>query len=267
MITTIIVDDSVICLETLQSICENIDVLHVCRTFLNPIEAWEYAEENPVDCAFLDIEMPNMNGLELGKRLREKYPHIVLIFVTCKEEYCTLAMKMKADFYVFKPYEYQDIVDAAQRANLLIKRKEISLKAVMLGRFNLFIDNKAVYFPNAKAKELLALCLDHRGGMVTMEEAVDKLWPEKAYDEKVKRLYRKATGSLKNILAQYTGRNIFINERGHCHIEPEAFSCDYYILMDNKDDIDNFEEVMDCYLEEYSWSEEIVSRYVMSWEE
>lgn len=264
MITTIIVDDSVICLETLKSICEQIEDLDICKAFLDPLEAWSYAKENPVDCALLDIEMPGLNGIELGKKLREKYPHIVLIFVTCKEEYYSLAMKMKADFYIFKPYEYQDIVEAAQRACLLIKRKEVPIKAFMLGRFNLFINNEAVRFSNMKSKELLALCLDHRGGTVTMEEAIDKLWPEKAYDEKVKRLYRKAISSLKETLAKHTSRELFITNRGSCQIIPAEFVCDYYLLMDNREHAENFEELMDVYLEEYSWSEEIVSRYVMA---
>lgn len=41
------------------------------------------------------------------------------------------------------------------------------------------IDEKLVGYCNAKSKELLALCVDHMGGEVTMEEAVDKLWPER----------------------------------------------------------------------------------------
>jgi len=137
----------------------------------------------------------------------------------------------------------------------------------MLGRFNLFANNKAVYFSNAKAKELLALCLDHRGGVVTMEEAVDKLWPDKMYDERVKRLYRKAISSLKRTLEQCTGQPVFINKRASCQIVPEYFSCDYYIILDNRKDLENFNELIDNYLEEYSWSEEIVSRYVMDWKE
>ncbi len=40
MITTIIVDDSVICLETLKSICEQIEDLDICKAFLDPLEAW-----------------------------------------------------------------------------------------------------------------------------------------------------------------------------------------------------------------------------------
>lgn len=267
MIRTIIVDDSDICVTTLKYMCEQFNQLNICGAFTTPLEALSYAEENAVDCAFLDIEMPQMNGIELGKQLREKHPHIVLIYVTSKEEYCSIALKMKADFYIFKPYEYADIMDAAERAQLLVKRKEQLLKANMFGRFDVFAAGEAIHFPNSKAKELLALCLDHRGGVVTMEEAIDKLWPEKPYDERAKRLYRKAVIALKTLLPQYTERIVFTNNRGSCKIIAEAFECDYFTLMDQKESREDFYELMDQYLEEYSWSEMIVSRYTMDWEE
>ncbi len=44
------------------------------------------------------------------------------------------------------------------------------------------MDGNLVKFRNAKAKELLALCVDHRGGEVTMEEAIDKLWEDRDCD-------------------------------------------------------------------------------------
>ena len=69
MIKTIIVDDSSICLDTLQSICEQIGDLKIDGVFLNPLDALEYSSHNSVDCAFLDIEMPDLNGIELGKKL------------------------------------------------------------------------------------------------------------------------------------------------------------------------------------------------------
>ena len=263
MIKTIIVDDSIICAETLTCMCNETGELTICGTFNHPEQALAYAGEHKVDAAFLDIEMPEMNGIELGRKLREAYPHMVLIFVTCKEEYCSLAMKMKADFYIFKPFEYADIVDAVERARLLVQRKEEQLRAVMFGRFDVFIKGKAVYFSNAKAKELLALCLDHQGGAVTMEEAVDKLWSEKDYNERTKRLYRKAVGCIKSVMAQTTSMPVFISNRGSCQIVPRYFYCDYYEFLKKKDNLENSRELLDMYLEEYSWSEFLKGKHLL----
>jgi hypothetical protein len=51
-------------------------------------------------------------------------------------------------------------------------RPQITLRT--FGRFDVFLDGKLVNFTSAKAKELLALCVDRNGGDVTMEEAIDK---------------------------------------------------------------------------------------------
>lgn len=261
MIKIVLVDDSTICLETLQNMCEQVGGMDICGAFTNPIQALSFADENPVDAAWLDIEMPEMNGIELAKKLRERHPHIVLIFVTSKEEYCSMAMRMKADAYIFKPYEMEDIKEAAERTRLLNKRRYMKLRAVMFGRFDIFVNNIALHFPNTKSKELLALCLDHCGGEVTMEEAIDKLWPEKDYDERVKRLYRKAVSSLKTVLAEATDKTVFTNNRGSCKIIPGYFQCDYYELLERQESEERIQEAMEKYLEEYSWSEEIVSSY------
>ena len=55
----------------------------------------EYARENPVEAAFLDIEMPVMNGLVLAQKLRELIPGIVIIFVTGYEQYAMDAFRIK----------------------------------------------------------------------------------------------------------------------------------------------------------------------------
>ena len=52
--------------------------------------------------------MPKLNGIELGKRIRSIYPECVIIYVTAYKEPCIDAIRMKADFYIFKPYSSKD---------------------------------------------------------------------------------------------------------------------------------------------------------------
>ena len=75
-----------------------------------------------------------------------------------------------------KPYDRKDIEEVLERARLLARRQNKRVYFRTFGRFDMFVDGRAVYFENAKAKELLALCVDRRGGIVTIEEAADKLW-------------------------------------------------------------------------------------------
>lgn len=127
--------------------------------------------------------------------------------------------------------------------------QKIYLRA--FGRFDVFADNQLVSISSAKAKELLALCVDHCGGDVTMEEAIDKLWTDRAYDERSKNLYRKTVSYLHHLFETLNRPDVFSSARGRCHLNQEAVDCDYFRYLSG-----------DCvpftgeYLSNYSWAEE-----------
>ena len=218
---TILVDDDRLSLKQLKQECMGISDIDVVGEFQNAQEALSYAKKNPVDFALLDIEMPEMNGLDLGKRLKEINKEMVMIYVTGYTQYVVDTLKMKADYCIMKPYDRQDIMDAVERAALLSKRLTRRVQVRIFGRFEVFVNDKLLDFRNKKAKELLALCMDHAGGSVGMEEAIDKLWPDRAYDEKVKRLYRKAVISIQNVLGEANAPKFFVSKRGECHVLPQ----------------------------------------------
>ena len=198
-----IVDDERLALRQFVMETEDIPDIEVAGAFSNPLQALEYLKENPVEAVFLDIEMPELNGIILAEKMRELYPDLVVIFITGYEQYTLDALKVKADYYMTKPYDSRDIKEVLERAKLLSARQRKRVYIRTFGRFDLFIDGKAVYFSNTKAKELLALCVDHRGGAVTIEEAADKLWEDRIYDSRVKNLYRKAVMCLRQLLLEH----------------------------------------------------------------
>ena len=202
-----IVDDERLALRQFVMETEDIPDIEVAGAFSNPLQALEYLKENPVEAVFLDIEMPELNGIILAEKMRELYPDLVVIFITGYEQYTLDALKVKADYYMTKPYDSRDIKEVLERAKLLSARQRKRVYIRTFGRFDLFIDGKAVYFSNTKAKELLALCVDHRGGAVTIEEAADKLWEDRIYDSRVKNLYRKAVMQIRQLLSEYGETN------------------------------------------------------------
>ena len=124
------------------------------------------------------------------------------------------------------------------------------------GRFELLKDEHPIHFANRKAKELLALCIDHRGGEVSIEEATDKLWENRAYDQQVKNLYRKAVMSLHATLESAGITDLLINGRGYCRVDTTMFSCDYYnFLVGGRDGMKAYDQAR-TYLFDYSWAEE-----------
>lgn len=122
------------------------------------------------------------------------------------------------------------------------------------GDFDIFIDGELIEFTNKKAKELFAICVDSCGGEVTMKKAVSLLWENRNYDEKVKRLYRKAVLYLNMLFEQYKVEDVFRSARGHCHVNRHKIYCDYYEVMEGI----NISETSfhGKYMSNYSWAEE-----------
>lgn len=259
-----IVDDERLALRQFMLETEDIPGIEIAGAFSNPLQALEYLKENPVEAAFLDIEMPELNGIVLAEKMREIYPDLVVIFITGYEQYTLDALKVKADYYMTKPYDSRDIREVLERAKLLSARQKKRVYIRTFGRFDLFIDGKAVYFSNTKAKELLALCVDHRGGAVTIEEAADKLWEDRIYDSRVKNLYRKAVMQIRQILSEYGVEEIFSGNRGSCQIDILKVDCDYYELLKGNPDAVREWEITGNYLQEYSWAEETCARLEMA---
>lgn len=236
---------------------EGIGGVDVVGSFKSSEEALEYAKKNTVEFAILDTEMPKMGGLDLGRKLKEVCQGIVLIYTTEKSERAADVMRMKADYCILKPYDRYDIEDAAERARLLSGRQKRRLTVHMFGRFDVFLNGQVIYFKNAKSKELLALCMDRCGGIVSMEEVIDKLWPERAYDEKVKRLYRKAVMNLQGTLHEKGITEFFQTARGCCHISKDKVECDYYTYLIEPEK--NGKMFQGDYLFDYSWGEETLA--------
>ena len=251
---TIVVDDEELSMRQFELECSQVPDIELVGTFLSSMEALEYASHHPVDFALLDVEMPQMNGIELAKKLRDIKPDMVIIFVSGYSEYVLEAMKMKSDFYVFKPYSRDDIMGALKRAKLLAMGQKKRVFIRTFGRFDIFVDGKLVVFPNAKSKELLALCVDRMGGEVTMEEAVDKLWPDRNYDSRVKALYRKAIIGIHSVIEEYGVPELFQNRRGVCDLDAGMVECDYYEYLKNKQNPPY--PYKEEYMFEYSWAEE-----------
>lgn len=254
---TIIVDDEMLAIKQFKMECKKIPWVNIAGKFQNAQQALEYAKKEKIEAAFLDIELSGMNGILLGKKLRELYPNLVVIFLTGYDNYTLDALYMKADYYLMKPYSSKDFQDVMENARLLIRRQKKRVFVRTLGRFDLIIDDQVVDLPNAKAKELFALCVDHKGGHVSMEEAVDKLWEDRIYDERVKNLYRKATMSLRKVFQEYGLEEVFVNKRGSCNINPELMDCDYFdVLEHKKQNLDYKNMLVGTYMPEYSWAEE-----------
>ena len=99
----IYVDDEELLLENFCLTAKELPRIDTLHTFQSGEAALSWAREQPVDVAFLDIEMPVMNGIELARRLKEVDENIRIIFVTAFEQYALQACGVDAVGYLLKP--------------------------------------------------------------------------------------------------------------------------------------------------------------------
>lgn len=255
---TLLVDDEALAIQQFRRECESLPGITIAASFDSPAEALEFARSHVLDLAVLDIEMPEMSGIDLGEALRSIQPDIVLIYTTAHERYALDAYKLQAAAYLLKPYNSEDIRRAVRAAMLLSsgKRKRIFIKT--FGSFDVFVDGKPVLFKSSKAKELLALLVDFGGSTVNSRIATGFLWEEKPYDNATQSQYRKITRYLQDTLAEAGISNLVIGDKYTRAINLDCFDCDSYLLLAG--DPGALREFAGEYMTLYSWGENTLAR-------
>ena len=135
---SIIVDDEPLMLRRFVRLSEEIPDLTVVGQFESAKAALEYTREHPVDAAFLDVEMPIKNGVELARELREIRPDILIVFVSAYDDYLWDFNQIGGDYYILKPYSKEILEMAMERIRLLSHRQRKRLYLQMFGRFTVF---------------------------------------------------------------------------------------------------------------------------------
>ena len=103
LMKTIIVDDEPIMLRSFQRLSQGVEGILLTGTFTDPEDALEFAANNEVELAVLDIAMPGMSGIELAKKLRELRADILICFITAYDTYVRESNELGADDYIVKP--------------------------------------------------------------------------------------------------------------------------------------------------------------------
>ncbi|MFD1293952.1 LytR/AlgR family response regulator transcription factor [Lutibacter holmesii] len=113
-ISCIIVDDEPMAINLVESYVEKTAFLELKQKCSSAIEALEYLKTDPVDLLFLDIQMPDLTGLEFSKMLPKETR---IIFTTAFDQYALEGIKVEALDYLLKPFDYAEFLVAANKAN------------------------------------------------------------------------------------------------------------------------------------------------------
>lgn len=122
----LIVDDNNIARTTLAHLASQIPNLDIVHEYDNAIAAYNHLQSDRIDLLFLDIEMPEMTGIELTRNLNSK--ETIIIFTSSKKEYALEAFELNIADYLLKPFTQARFLQAVSKARAIFESKNENLQ-------------------------------------------------------------------------------------------------------------------------------------------
>lgn len=117
-ISCVAIDDEPLALDLLSKFIQQTTFLELAGKFSNAIEALGFINQHEVNLIFMDIQMPDLSGMELARILdgKKNSAHTRVIFCTAYHQFALEGYKVEALDYLLKPYSYEDFLAAATKA-------------------------------------------------------------------------------------------------------------------------------------------------------
>ncbi len=230
----ILIDDEVCALQNLKSLLDEIEDVEVVAMFERGRDALSEIAAIDPDVIFLDVEMPEYNGLTLFNMLLEILDGPNIIFSTAYNKYAIEAFDLQALDYLLKPVDKDRLQKALSRVKPRSKEAapRSALSISCFGRFSLLRDGREVKIPwrTKKEEELLAFLICMKGQFVSKEKIAETLWPDFDGTRCMQNLY----GTLYHIKKDLSAEALVLldSERGKMRIRLDDVSCD---LLDFED--------------------------------
>ena len=279
MIKAIIVDDEENIIEEIKDVIESLGDIKVVSWDTNPINAVETIKNIDVQIAFLDIDMPGMNGIKLAEKINSINPNIEIIFITAYNKYALEAFEVNAIDYILKPVRKERVEKSLKRIIKIIgenlsKDNMSKVKVRSFKKFEVLIGNDLVKWRILKDGELFAYLTENVNIPLHKEKIIQDLWEE--IDLKNALIYLQSSIYRLRKLLSGCGFDNCISYANNCYTMKkvniycdiwkfrEGLNEEYYI---NNSNISLYEDLANIYvgdyLEEdgYLWSINICENY------
>ena len=262
------IDDEKLALANLVSELKKVFINEKIYDFLSSVNAIKFIEEmksknEVIDYVFMDIKMPNINGLEMAKIIKTIYPKVKMFFCTAYSQYSLDAWNMKVKGYILKPISANKIKEVVDEMigdwenEESVTEKNIKVKT--FGDFEIFLNGKPLEFERSKAKELLAYLVDRKGAAVKTERIAAILFEDKNYDRSVKNMTTSIVSSLRSTLKKYGIDDIIVKSWNQIAIDVNKIKCDAYDF--EKYDLVAINSYEGEYMYGYTWAEFSTPRF------
>ena len=246
----IVVDDEIYMLEALQKAVSASPDIDSVTAFSSCSAALAYAQEHPVDIAFLDINMRGIGGLALAEKLMAMQSRCKIIFCTGYDEYAVAAFRLHASGYLMKPITAEDVQREIDHIKG-IKTAEKLLTIKCFGNFEVFHNGEILPFKRRMAKELLAVLVDRNGSGMTVKQICAILFPEDTNDTRNAAYLRQLFLDVRNTLKTIGAAEVLQHDTPYYRIDTNLVRCDYFSFLET-----GKPKFYGEYMSQYSWAEE-----------
>ena len=248
------VDDEYYALELMKYALQEVAAgatVYLCRDVRSALQT---ATENKIDVAFLDIHMPEKNGVELARELKLINPKINIVFATGFSEYMKEGIDLRMSGYIMKPVTPEAVrTELENLRNPIEWSNEKRIKILTFGNFDVFVDGNPLKFDRKQAKEILAYLVDKRGTSATYGELAAVLWEDEEYDRTKQKNLQVYIASLVKSLHAVDVKDLILKNRQGILLNTKIVDCDYYRFIEG--DTRAINSFTGQYMSAYSWAE------------
>ena len=246
----IAVDDEALMLRALVNAVNASPDIEKVVQFSDCEEALNYVKDNPVNVAFLDINMRGMGGIALAEKIIKLRPNSKIVFCTGYEEYAIPAFKLHASGYLMKPISVKDVQGEIDNIKG-VRSKEKLLEVKCFGNFEVYLKGERLSFKRSRTKELFAFLVDRNGAGMTAKQICAVLFPDDTDDVKNTAYLRQLVLDLKNTLKIVGAETVLCHETPYYRVDTNLLKCDYFNFLQT-----GKPEFFGEYMTQYSWAEE-----------
>lgn len=235
MIRTVIVDDEPLALNHMENLLSKLEKVEVVRSFSNPAILLEHLHDLDFHVAFLDIEMPGFNGLELAELIQAAKKEVFIVFVTAYRDYAIQAFELHSIDYVLKPLLADRLSKTIQRIRSQMEltstytdeqfNEHATLQISCFDEFTVTSNGESLKWKTMKVKELFALFMTHLGTSVNRDTIIELLWPDTNY-QKAKVHLHTSISHLRKMLEQIGFSNVLTFADQQYTLELSTVQCD-----------------------------------------
>ena len=224
------------------------------QSFESSSEAALFGSENHIDIAYIDVNMPGLNGIDLAKKLRETNPSINIIFATGHDEYAKDAFSVQASDYLTKPITAKAVADSLRHLRTPVEAvPEVKLRVQCFGNFDVFTEEGILYFQRQKAKELLAYLVHKRGTSSTIKEICAVIYDGYENMSSVDKQIQPVISTMMKTLREADAEDVIVKNYNSISIDVSKVDCDYYRYLEKDPSLTRM--YTGEYMTNYEWAE------------